>query len=94
VYNDDASPALLDAFVKLNKDKDYDEYAALMQSHAYVSGMGFVAVANIEYTKAVEYPKTFKPHTDAQPQISSTMRISNQSAFTDEFTAPNPNGRR
>lgn len=94
VYGDEASPALIDAFVKLNRWPGYDEYAALMHSHAYVTGMGMVAVANIEYTKPIAYPKTFKAYTDAQPQFSSTMRISNQTAFTDEFVAATPNGRR
>jgi len=94
VYDDSASPALLKAFVNLNKDQGYDEYAALLQSHAYVSGGSFVAVTSVEYTKAVENPVTMQPFTMAQPQFSNTMRISNQSDFTDEFAALNPNGRR
>jgi FAD/FMN-containing dehydrogenase len=94
IYDDSASPALLEAFVKLNKDQDYDEYAALMHSHAYVSGMGLVAVANIEYTKATENLDTFRSYIETQPQYSNTMRISNQTDFTDEFVTPNPSGRR
>ncbi|KAF1963610.1 oxidoreductase FAD-binding protein [Byssothecium circinans] len=94
IYNDSASPALLQAFVDLNKDHGYDEYAALMQSHAFVTGMGFVAAANIEYTKPTENPETFQAYTNAQPQLGNTMRISNQTDFTDEFVALIPNGRR
>lgn len=94
IYDDSASPALLEAFFRLNKDQDCDEYAALMQSHAYVSGMGFVAVANIENTKAIENPTTLQSYIKTQPQISNTMWISNQTDFTDEFVAPNPTGHR
>ena len=94
LYADSASPSLLEAFVDLNKDKSFDEYAALMQSHVYAPGMGFLAVANMQYTRALENPETLHSYTKAQPQYSNTMRLSNQTDFTDEFIAMQPNGRR
>jgi hypothetical protein len=93
-YPDSAAPSMLKAFADLNRDKNFDEYAALMQSHAYAPGMGFLAVANIQYTKAVENPKTFQAYPKLQPQYSNTMRISNQTDFTDEFIVTQPSGRR
>jgi FAD/FMN-containing dehydrogenase len=94
LYPDSAAPSMLKAFADLNRDKNFDEYAALMQSHAYAPGMGFLAVANIQYTKAVENPKTFQAYPKLQPQYSNTMRISNQTDFTDEFIVSQPSGRR
>lgn len=95
LYNDSASPQLLKAFADLNKEKDFDVYAALILSFSYVQAMGsFVASANIEYTKPKVNPPTFQAFTAAGPQIQSTMRISNQSDFTTEFIQYQPNGRR
>lgn len=94
LYDDTASPALLEAFAQLNKDQGYDEYAALIQSHSFVPGMGFVVSANLEYTKPESNPETLKAFTSAQPQLVNTMRISNMTDFTDEFVAQMPNGRR
>ena len=95
IYDDSASPALLDAFAQLNKAVGFDEYAALILSFSYVSGgTGFLASANIEYTDPIVNPPTFQPFTSIQPQYANTMRISNQSDFTTEFIQYQPNGRR
>ena len=94
LYDESTSPQLLNAFVDLNKAMDMDEYAALILSFSYVSGTGFVASGNIEYTKPVINPPTFQPFTSIQPQYSNTMRISNQTDFTTEFVQYQPNGRR
>ena len=44
----------------------------------------FVAVDSLEYTKPVVNPPAFQPFTSIQPQISSSMRITNLSDLTDE----------
>ena len=94
LYGDDASPALLKAFADLNRPQGYDEYASVIHSHSFVPGMGFVTSENIAYTKPEAFPATFKPFTDAQPQFTSSMRISNQTDFTVEFIENQKNGRR
>lgn len=94
LYDDSASPQLLEAFVDLNKAVGFDEYAALILSFSYVSATGFVAAGNIEYTKPVVNPPTFQPFTSIQPQYFNTMRISKQTDFTNEFIQFQPNGRR
>lgn len=94
LYDDSTSPQLLKAFANLNKAIDFDEYAALILSFSYVSSFGFIVSANMEYTRPVANPPTFRPFTSIQPQFSSTMRISNQTDFTTEFVQSQPNGRR
>lgn len=94
LYDDSTSPQLLKAFANLNKAIDFDEYAALILSFSYVSSFGFIVSANMEYTRPVTNPPTFRPFTSIQPQFSSTMRISNQTDFTTEFVQSQPNGRR
>lgn len=94
VYDDSTSPSLLKAFAELNKAVDFDEYAALILSFSYVAPTGFIASANIEYTKPVPNPLTFLPFILLQPQFANTMRISNQTDFTTEFIKFQPNGRR
>lgn len=94
LYADSTSPQLLEAFANLNKAVGFDEYAALILSFSYVSGTGFIASGNIEYTAPVVNPPTFQPFTSIQPQYSNTMRMSNQNDFTTEFIQYQPNGRR
>ena len=94
LYSDSASPELAEAFVAFNKEVDFDEHAALMLSFSYVPAMGYLASANIEYTKPVVNPSTFRPFTEVRPQISNTMRISNQTDFTTEFVSFQGSGRR
>lgn len=94
LYDDSTSPQLLKAFVNLNKATNFDEYAALILSFSYVSSFGFLVSGNIEYTRPVTNPSTFQPFTSIQPQLSSSMRISNQTDFTTEFVQFQANGRR
>lgn len=73
---------------------EYDEYAALINSYAYVPAMGaWIASNSLEYTKPQEYPAAFENFTSL-PSLTSTMRISNLSDFTTELSASNPVGRR
>lgn len=95
LYDDSASLGLLKAFSDLDDTVEFDQYAALILSFSYVQSSNFfVASTIIEYTKPEVNPATFKPFTDLQPQLSSTMRISNQTDFTTEFIQFQPNGRR
>ncbi|KAF2875735.1 FAD binding domain protein [Massariosphaeria phaeospora] len=94
LYDDSASPQLLKGFTELNKDQNFDEFAALIQSHAYVPGRGFVATANMEYTKQEANSAAFETFVQAQPQFANTMRISNLTDFTVEFVSMQPNGLR
>lgn len=73
---------------------DYDEFAALMLSFSFVAEMGFVVSGNLEYTKEVVEPETFKPFVEIQPQYSNTMRISNHTDFVTQFVEHQGKGRR
>lgn len=94
LYADSASPQLLRAFADLNKAVGFDEYAALELSFSYVNPSGFSVAANIEYAQPVTNPSTFQPFTTLQPQLTNSMRISNQTDFTTEFIQFQPSGRR
>ena len=95
LYDDSASPGLLKAFSGLDQSTGFDQYAALILSFSYVQSTNFfVASANIEYTKPEVNPATFQPFTNLKPQLSNSMRISNQTDFTTEFIQFQPKGRR
>ncbi len=84
----------IEAFAQLSLASDYDVYAAVIQSIGYSQATGY-GVANIlVYTKAVVNPPTFQPFTNLQPQLFSSMRLSNLTQLTDEQAAFSPNGLR
>ncbi|KAI9841211.1 MAG: hypothetical protein M1837_000938 [Sclerophora amabilis] len=74
-----------EAFETLNNAATYDKHAALINTYFWNPSYGHVVVNSLTYTKAEEYPETFKPFTDIQPQLVNTMRISNMSDFTIEM---------
>ncbi|KAL9069709.1 MAG: hypothetical protein Q9157_006059 [Trypethelium eluteriae] len=86
--------ALLDAFVHLNCAELYDPNAALILSFSSVPETGIIASGNIEYGLPENNPKAFERFTEIQPQVSNTMRISNQLDFAKEFEEGMPNGQR
>ena len=88
-----AAPQLLEAFTNFNKRDGYDEFASLIQVFAFARG-GFFPLTTMDYTKPVENPPPFQPFTSLQPQLTSSIRISNLSDFTSESAKLSPNGRR
>ncbi|KAL8715302.1 MAG: hypothetical protein Q9225_006426 [Loekoesia sp. 1 TL-2023] len=95
-YNISTAPQQLKAFADFNRGEGYDENSSLIQSFAYTSGIGFAIQNSIKYTAptAVERPATFQPFFDIQPQLGSTMRVSNVTDFTTEQGAFSPDGFR
>lgn len=94
VYPVSTAPQQLTAFVNFNGQKNFDQYGALINSYAYNKNQGGWFVANnYEYTNAQEYPPAFNEFTSIQPQLLSTMRISNMSDFAIEMEAGTPYGR-
>ncbi|KFY65230.1 hypothetical protein V496_02728 [Pseudogymnoascus sp. VKM F-4515 (FW-2607)] len=88
------APQQLAAFVNYNGQEKFDEYGALIHSYGYSKSQGGWFVSNnIEYTKAQEYPPVFNEFTSIQPQLLSTMRISNISDFATELGGSTPYGR-
>lgn len=70
---------------------DYDEYSTQIHSLAFGAETDWVMACNYEHTQPVVAPASLRPFTDVQPQLGSTMRISNLSNFTDELvSAPRP----
>lgn len=84
----------LEAFANFDIATAYDEYAVLIQSFGFSSTRGMAAVNGIEYTKPVANPAVFHPFTSIQPQLASTMRISNLTDLTIEQGAFSPDGFR
>ena len=74
--------------------ENFDPHAEMILAIGYVGALGSVVVSNgIWYTKPVANPPIFQPFTAIQPQLSSTMRISNMTDFVNEeesVQAPNP----
>ncbi|KFZ11828.1 hypothetical protein V501_04569 [Pseudogymnoascus sp. VKM F-4519 (FW-2642)] len=94
VYPISTAPQHLAAFVNFNGQKNFDEYGAIINSYGYSQSQGGWFVSNnYEYTKAQEYPPVFNEFTSIQPQLFSTMRISNMSDFGIEMEGSTPYGR-
>jgi hypothetical protein len=84
----------IQAFVDFANQPNYDVYSALINSYAFTVASGWFVANNYEYTQPTAYPPVFQEYTSIQPQIFSTMRISNLSDFTIELNGRNPNGNR
>lgn len=82
------------AFEDFASSKNYDPYAALINSYSYRPVGGWAIASSYEYTKPESYPPVFRPFTDLRPQLLNTMRISNLSDSTIELAATNPLGTR
>ena len=83
------------AFETFASSKNYDPYAALINSYTYVGAFeGWFISSNLEYTKQQPYPPVFKPFTDLGPQIFNTLRISNLSDLALELALTTPSGIR
>lgn len=94
-YNISTVPEQLKAFSEFTVATGYDDYASLIQSYGYTAGQGFGAINGMRYTAAVEAPpKVFQPFLNIQPQLLSTMRVSNVSDFTHEQGQFSPDGFR
>lgn len=88
------APQQLAAFVEFNGQEKFDMYGAIINNYGYSKVQGGWFVANdIEYTKDQEYPPVFTNFTTIQPQLVSTMRISNMSDFAIELEGSTPYGR-
>lgn len=93
-YNISTAPQQLEALYRFNNATAYDEFASLIQSFGYNGATGIAIVNGIVYTKPVSNPPTFQPLTAIQPQLFSTLRLSNLTDFTIEQGAFNSVGQR
>ncbi|KAG8529154.1 uncharacterized protein KY384_005789 [Bacidia gigantensis] len=94
VYNVSLVPQALKAFTDFNAANPYDEYASTIQSVAFDSTFGLVAVNSFQYTAPVVNPPAFAGFDVIQPQLSSTLRITTLKDITDEQGAFSPAGFR
>ena len=87
-------PQQLQAFEHFMDPKNFDPHASMILAIGYTGAIGSIVVSDgIWYTKPVVNPPIFQPLTAIQPQLASTMRISNMSDFVHEeesLQAPNP----
>lgn len=93
-YLDSTIPAQLAAFANFNVAAGYDEYAAVILSMGFSPAKGMLVVSNLEYTSPVVNPAVLQPFTNIQPQIYSTMRITNMTDLTVELGSLGPRGSR
>jgi len=78
----------LSAFESFMDPTKADPYAEMICAIGYEATTGSFLVSNgIYYTKPIANPPIFKPFTAIQPQLGSTMRISNMSDFVAEEEA-------
>ena len=84
----------LQAFETFMDPTNFDPHAEIIMAIGYVGALESIIVSNeIYYTKPVVDPPIFHPFTAIQPQLGSTMRISNMTDFVNEEESqqvPNP----
>lgn len=89
-------PQQLQAFETFIDPTNFDPHAEIIVAIGYVGAIQSVIVSNgIYYTKPAVDPPIFHPFTAIQPQLASTMRISNMTDFVNEEESqqvPNPRG--
>ena len=73
------------AFEHFMAPENFDPYAEMALAIGYESRIGSLVVSNgIFYTKPAVNPPIFRPFTSIQPQLSTTMRISDIVDFVTE----------
>lgn len=88
-------PAQISAFTEFNNATDYDTNAAMINTYGFTKQVGGWSVANLlVYTKPEVNPAVLRPFTDIQPQLLSTMRLTNLSDVTAEQVKGAPYGLR
>lgn len=94
-YPSSTTPQQLQAFEHFMDPKNFDPHASMILAIGYVGAQGAIVISDgVWYTKPVVNPPIFQPFTAIQPQLGSTMRISNMSDFVDEEKAlQTPNSR-
>ncbi|KAI0893252.1 putative oxidoreductase [Annulohypoxylon nitens] len=85
----------IEAFIQLNSQDTYDEYASQILIFAYMAIMGVIPVSlivnEIEYTKAESNPPIFEPIMSL-PRYYNSMRLANMSALAFEGGGAQPKG--
>jgi len=76
---------VLEDFAALASDPDYDVYASIVAGFTYVSAADAWSIGLIPtYTKPVADPAVYRSFRSIQPQVSSTLRITNMTALANE----------
>lgn len=85
VYPPQTRQQHLAAFEQLNGAASYDQSATLIHTNVYTTEAGWAIVNFMQYTKqpAEQFPRTFQPFTNIQPQLVSDLRVAPLSNFTD-----------
>lgn len=87
-YPGSTAPQQLRAFENFMDPTKADPYAEMICAIGYEAATSSFLVSNgIYYTQPVANPAIFTPFTAIQPQLGSTMRISNMSDFVAEEEA-------
>jgi hypothetical protein len=92
-YDIETVPQQLEVLVAYTNQTNYDVFGAVINSYSWSAQNGFNVANNLEYTMPVVNPPVLQPWTAIQPQLFSTMRISNLSDFTIELNDNSPDGR-
>jgi hypothetical protein len=85
----------LQAFEDFMTPANFDPYAEMICAIGYEGAIeNFVVSNGIYYTKPIANPPVFQPFTSIQPQLGTTMRISNITDFVTEEASQQPANSR
>ncbi|KAL9597728.1 MAG: hypothetical protein Q9179_004166 [Wetmoreana sp. 5 TL-2023] len=88
-------PAQISAFSNFTNATNYDTSASIINTYGYLGSVGSWFVTNLlVYTKPEIDPAVLRPFTDIEPQIASTMRLTNLTDATSEEVKATPYGLR
>lgn len=86
---------IFSAFESFTGSADYDPYAALISSVAWVAAQDrWLTVQNVVYTKDVESPPAFERLTSVSPQYMNTAKINSLANITRDMDGSTPSGHR
>ncbi|KAK4197154.1 bifunctional solanapyrone synthase [Triangularia verruculosa] len=86
VYLNTTTAAQLNAFTRWKSSKNFDPASSVEQSHVYIGSINQWLVASLLfYSEPTPFPKDLKGFTDIQPQLDSSLRITNVSGMADEI---------
>lgn len=83
------------AFVDLNARSEYDEYASVINTFAYISATKqWLIVNNLVYSHPTSHPKALEPFESIEPAYHNSMRLTNLSDVTREIDQDSDRGLR
>ena len=86
---------LLDAFMAYVNNRNFNNRSAVILTTVYASIEGFISIADLSYTEAIQNPMVFDKFTSGEiPILIQDTRVSNLTDFATSLGVHTPNNLR